>query len=87
MPTKSSYLVHKIDLLRATVLGGKGIVPVLPDGGDGGMAALRHYATERPRVDQVSPEHHVLNNHVDILLLLAGAAADDADWLLNLAHR
>lgn len=44
-------LVHKIEIGRGTVAEGVGIVLILPDGGDGGMAALCYQAPQRPRVD------------------------------------
>lgn len=57
-------LVHGIKIIGAAVLVGEGVVPVRPDGGDGGMTALGHHAPQRPRVDEVPPKHHVLHNHV-----------------------
>lgn len=44
------------------------MVPVRPHGGHGGVAALRHDAPQRPRVRQIAPQDHVLDQHVHGLL-------------------
>uniref|UniRef100_A0A803R7M0 Uncharacterized protein n=1 Tax=Cannabis sativa TaxID=3483 RepID=A0A803R7M0_CANSA len=59
--------MHGIDVIRVTVLKCMRIFFVGPNGGYGGMATLCHNATERPRVNQISTEHHILNQYVEAL--------------------
>ena len=56
--------MHSVEVVRRAVSGGVRVVPVRPHGGHGGVAALRHDAPQRPRVRQVAPQHHVLNQDV-----------------------
>ena len=43
--------MHRIDVFRAAVLKGDGVVFVGPNGGHGGMATLCDHAAHRPLVD------------------------------------
>lgn len=66
--------MHPVEVGLAAVLSGVGVVLVGPDGGHGGVAALGDYAAQRPRVDQVAAENHVLDERV-VRRLLAFAGA------------
>lgn len=66
-----------VEVGLAAVLLCVGVVLVIPDGGDGGVAALGHDAAQRPRVDQVAAENHVLDERVvGRLLAFAGAGGE-----------
>lgn len=70
--------MHPVEVGIATVLSGVGVVLVGPDGGHGGVAALGDDAAQRPRVDQVAAENHVLDERVvRRLLAFAGAGGGD----------
>jgi hypothetical protein len=60
--------VHPVEVVGRAVGRGVRVVAVLPHGGDGGVAPLRHHAPRRPRVRQVAPQHHVLDQHVHRVL-------------------
>lgn len=64
------YLMHGIDVLRATILKSVRIVFVGPNGGDGCVASLSHHAPQRPRVYQVPSENHVLYQNVVVVVVV-----------------
>lgn len=70
LKTRSTNLMHRINILRTTVLQSVGILFVQPNGGDWSMASLSYDASERPRINEISPEHHVLNQNVGGFLRL-----------------
>ena len=60
---RRTCLVHAVEVAGRAVGGDVRVVAVRPHGGNGGVAALRHHAPQRPRVRQVAPQHDVLDQH------------------------
>lgn len=73
--------MHRIEICRTTVLESVRIILVGPNGSNGGMASLCYHATHRPRVYQVSPEHHILNQNV------TGVERDGRGYGVRGSHR
>lgn len=68
--------MHRVEIAIAAVIEGERVVSVGPDGGHGGVAALRDDAAERPRVDQIPSEDYVLDENVGgFPILFSGAGA------------
>lgn len=81
--------MHRINVVGATILDCVRVLSAEPNGGNGGVAALRDHAPKRPRVDQISPEHHVLDQDVGAVGLLGAVLGrrDSARIGGGLAHK
>lgn len=66
--------MHGVEVVVGAVGEDVGVVAVVPDGGHRGVAALGDDASERPTVDQVAPEDHVLHDDVAPRWIVSAAA-------------